>query len=109
MAVGGLVAVGVANADIFAVAAFRSDLFDVAVAGGENRRAIGRAPVDPGMQFADVKHRMGAPAERRRHRAGGDGLADEEFLRADAAVVIIVVNAVVGGLVAIIFLGLAAH
>src|SRR5205814_8593834 len=40
MAVGGLVAVVVFQADIFAVAAFPADLFDYAVAGRENRCAV---------------------------------------------------------------------
>src|SRR5260370_14734815 len=42
VAVGGLVAVVVLQADVFAVTPFPADLFDAALAGGENRRAIWR-------------------------------------------------------------------
>src|SRR6185436_3751037 len=46
MAVGGLVTVVVLDADVLAVAAFPADLLDHAVAGSEDRRAVGRGPVD---------------------------------------------------------------
>src|SRR4029077_2988705 len=69
VAVSGLVTVSVADAHIFAVAAFFADLLDVTVAGGEDRRAGRSAPIDAGMQFADVKQRMRAPAEGRGHHA----------------------------------------
>src|SRR5712672_2837718 len=41
MAVGGLVAVVMLEADVFAVAAFPADFLDDGVAGGKNRRAVG--------------------------------------------------------------------
>src|SRR5262249_9377930 len=63
MAVCGLVTVGVADAHIFAVAALLSDLADVAIAGGEDRRAGRGGPIDAGMQFAHFEERMRAPAE----------------------------------------------
>src|SRR5580692_6857553 len=87
VAVSGFVAVGVADADIFAVAALEPDLLDFAVAGGEDRRAEWRAPIDAGMQLADMKERMGAPAERRRLHADRDGFAHQEFLGALAGLV----------------------
>src|SRR5215470_9127971 len=63
MAVRRLVAVGVADAHIFTVAALLADLFDVAVAGGKDRGAGRRGPIDAAVQFADMKQRMRAPAE----------------------------------------------
>src|SRR5580704_6249795 len=67
VAVSGLVAVGVADTNVLAVAAARSDLLDRAVAGGENRRAEGRRPIDAGVQLTGMSQRMNAPAERRGH------------------------------------------
>ena len=63
VAVGGFVTVGVAHAHIFAVATLLPDLLDLAVAGGENRRAGRGRPIDAAVQFADVEERMRAPAE----------------------------------------------
>ena len=108
VAVGGLVAVGVADADIFAVAALQSDLVDGAVAGGEDRRAEGRRPVDAGMHLHVVQQRMIALAEPGTHDADGDRFAHQEFFRALSGLVIVVVGAVVGCLIAVVFLGLAA-
>src|SRR6185437_12826069 len=67
MAVGGLVAVVVFQADIFAVAAFPADLLDYAVAGSKNRRAVGRRPVHAGVHLGIAQDRVAAAAEARAH------------------------------------------
>src|SRR6187549_1698834 len=46
VAVGGLVAVVMLHAHVFAVAAFPAHLVDRAVAGSKDRRAVGRGPVN---------------------------------------------------------------
>src|SRR3954452_2303678 len=63
MAVGGLIAVVVFQADVFAVAAFPADLFDHAVAGCEDRRAVRRRPVDAGVHLDIAEDGMAAAAE----------------------------------------------
>ena len=108
VAVGGLVAVVVLDADVFAVAAFGAGLLDHAVAGGEDRRAVGGGPVDAGVHLHIAEDRMAAAAEAGAHDGVVDGLADQELLRALAGLVIVVDDAVVGALVAVVFLGFAA-
>ena len=108
VAIGGLVTVGVTDADVLAVAAFPTDLVDDAIARGEDRRAHGGAPIHAGMHLAVAEQRMVAAAEAGRDVPFGHRLAHQEFLRALAAVVIVVDDIVVGGLVAIEFSGLAA-
>ena len=108
VAVGGLVAVGVTDADIFAVAALQSDLVDGAVAGGEDRRAEGRRPIDAGMYLHIVKQRVITFAEPGPHNADGDRFAHQELLRALSRLIIIIIRAVVGCLIAVVLLGLAA-
>src|SRR5262249_19793954 len=78
MAVSRLVTVGVADAHIFALAALLADLGNVAIAGGEDRSAGRRGPIDAAVQFADMQQRMRAPAEARGHKSGGDRLASHE-------------------------------
>ena len=51
---------------------------------------------------------MAAAAEAGAHDGVVDGLAHQELLRALAGLVIVVDDAVVGGLEAVVFLGLAA-
>ncbi len=108
MAVGGLVAVGVADADVLAVAAFDPGLLDDAVAGGENRRSGRRAPVDAGMLLDVAEQRMVAAAEAGGDHAVGDRLAHQELLRALAGLVVVVDDIVVGCLVAVELARLAA-
>src|SRR5215218_544757 len=108
MAVGGLVAVGVFDADVFAVATLPADLVDGAVAGGVDRGAERGGPVDPGVHLVIAEQRMIAGAEAGPHDAGGDRLADQELLRALSGLVVVIDDAVVGGLEAIVFLELAA-
>src|SRR5260370_3722047 len=108
MAVGGLVTVVVLQADIFAVAAFPAGFRDDAVAGGENRRAVGRGAVNAGVHLDVTEDGMAAAAEARAHDRVADGLAHQELLRALAGLVVEVDHRVIGGLEAIIFLGLAA-
>src|SRR5262249_8504485 len=108
VAIGGLVAVVVLDADILAVAARRPGLLDHALAGGEDRRTVGGRPVDTGVHPHITQDRMAAAAEARAHDRVVDGLAHQELLRALAGLVIVVDHAVIGGLEAIIFLGLAA-
>src|SRR6185295_3888156 len=107
VAVGGLVAVGVLDADVLAVARFPACLFDGAGAGGVDRRAHRGGPVHAGMHLGVAEDRMMAGAEARPHDAVGNRLADQELLRALAGVVIVVDEAVVGGLEAVVLLLLA--
>ena len=108
VSVGGLVAVVVLQLDVFAVAAFHAGDFDDAVAGSENRRAVGRGPVDAGVHLDVAEDGMAAAAEARSHDRVVDRLAYQELLRALAGLVVVIDHRVVGGLETIIFLGLAA-
>src|SRR6266576_2465367 len=115
--VGGLVAVVVFQADVLAVTAFPADLFDDAVAGGENRRAVGRGPVDTGMHLvvAGEEHVKGIAGlylalevdvvgvdadhvldDAWRHLVAQRGLVNA-LIEPHAGAVVIVVIAVVGG------------
>jgi len=67
VAIGGLIAVGVPDADVLAVAAFPADLVDNAVARGEDRRPRRRAPVYSGMHFIVAKQGMVTTAETGRY------------------------------------------
>src|SRR5882672_11745915 len=73
VAVGGLVTVVVLDADIFAVAAFELGFLDHAVAGSENRRAVGRGPVDAGVHLDVAEDGMAASAEAGAHNGVVDG------------------------------------
>src|ERR1043166_8116871 len=79
MAIGGLVAVVVLHAHVFAVAALPADAVDRAVARGEDRRAIRRLPVDAGVHLGIAEDRMAAEAEAGAHDAGADRLAGGEI------------------------------
>src|SRR5690606_33499605 len=92
----------------FAVAGFPSGPFDGAIAGGVDRRAAGRCPVDAGVHLRIAEDRVTPHAEGRAHDTVGDWLAYQEFLRALAGLVIVIDEAVVGRLEAIELLGLAA-
>src|SRR3981081_855800 len=107
MGVGGLVTVVVLHADIFAVAAFPADFLEDAVARCENRRAVGCGPVNAGMHLYVTEAGMAAAAEARAHDRVVDRLAHQELLRALAGLVVEIDHRIVGGLGAIIFLGLA--
>src|SRR5262249_60850958 len=67
VAVSGLVTIGVAQTHVFAVAGFPTDLFDRAVAGGVDRRAEWRGPVDARVHAHGAEDRMFARSERRAH------------------------------------------
>src|SRR6185437_13585927 len=67
VSVGGLVAVVMFQLDVFAVAAFPAGYFDGAVAGGENRGAIGGGPVDAGVHLDVAEDRMSAAAAAGSH------------------------------------------
>src|SRR4029453_5974836 len=108
MAVGGFIAVIVFQADIFAVAAFPADLLDHAIAGGEDRRAVGRRPVNAGVHLGVAEDRMAAAAEARTHDGVVDGFADQELLRALAGLIVEVDDRIVSGLEPVVFLGFAA-
>src|SRR6478735_12187045 len=108
MAVGGLVAVVVFQANVLAIAAFPADLLDYAVAGGENRRAVGGRPVHAGVHLGIAEDRMAAAAEAGTHDRAVDRLAHQELFRAFAGLVVEVDDGIVRGLEAIVFLGLAA-
>ena len=94
--VGGLVAVGVTNADVVAVVALAPDLLDGAVAGRHDRRAGGAGPVDAGVHLARIEERVKAHAEARRqaHVVAAHGLAHQELVRVVALVVVVVDDAV---------------
>src|SRR4029077_5956420 len=109
VAVSCLVAVGMADADIFAVAAFDADLVDGAIAGREDRRAERRRPIDAGRRLHIVHERVISLAEARAHDADRDRFAHQELLRALAGLVVVVVGAVVGRLIVIVTLGFAAE
>src|SRR5262249_59629607 len=79
--VGGLIAVGVTQAHVFAVSGFPADLFDRAVAGGVDRRSVGGCPIDAGVHFHVAEDRVAADAEARTHHAKRHRLAEHEFLR----------------------------
>ena len=96
VAVGGGEAVGVADADVIAVAALAPDALDGAVGAGEDRGAGGRRPVDAGMRAGDAEQRMHARAEARGVAAALDRIAHQELLRAVALLVIVVDDAVRG-------------
>src|SRR5262245_15450344 len=67
VAIGGLVAVGVPDADVLAVAAFPADLVDKAVARGEDRRPGRRPPIDPGMHLVVAEQGMVTTPEAGRY------------------------------------------
>ena len=77
--------------------------------GRQDRRADRHRPVDPGVHARIVQDRVEAHAERRGDFARDDRLADQEFARRSAVLVVIVDQAVVGRLEAIIFEHLIAH
>ena len=108
VAVGGLVAVGMTDAHVFAVAAFPADLVDGAVAGGVDRGAERGGPVDAGVHLEIAEQRMIAGAEAGPHDSGRHRLAHQELLRALSGLVVVVDDAVVGGLELVVLLGLAA-
>src|SRR5258708_14183858 len=97
VSVRGLVAVVVLQADIFAVTAFPADLFDDAVAGGENRRAVGRGPVDAGMHLDVADDWMATSAQAGSHDRVADGLAHQELFRALAGLVVEIDHRIVRG------------
>src|SRR5437879_9070020 len=82
MAVGGLVAVIVLEADVLAVAGFPTGLLDRAVAGGIDRRAHRGGPIQARMHFGVTEDRMSTRSEAGTHDAIVHRLADEELLRA---------------------------
>ena len=102
VAIGGGEAVGVADADVIAVAAFAADLLHGAVAGGEDRRAGGRGPVDAGMHAQIFEQRMAAVAEAGGEAAAFDRIAHQELLGA-VALLVVIVDHVVGGAEAVEF------
>src|SRR6266436_7904006 len=82
VAVGGLITVVVLQLDVFAVAAFQAGDFDDAVAGCENRSAVGRGPIDAGVHLHVTEDGVAAAAEARAHDRIVDRLADQKLLRA---------------------------
>ena len=91
VAVGGVIAVGMADAHVVAVLALAARLLDDAAAGGEDGRAGRGGPVDAGVHAPLVEQRMEAHAE-----AGGEAdvaahrAAHEELLRVVAPLVVVV-------------------
>src|SRR5262249_1567918 len=107
VAVGGLIAVRMLDADVLAVTAFPAGEIDRAVAGGEDRRAVAGRPVDAGVHAREAEDRMPARAEARSHHRVVDRLADQELLRALAGLVVVVDDRVIRRLESIVFLGFA--
>src|SRR6516165_9254933 len=65
VAVGGLVAVGMANADVVAVFALAPSLLDDAAAGGHDRRTESARPVDAGVHLGYLQDRVASHPETR--------------------------------------------
>jgi hypothetical protein len=94
-----------AHADIFAVAALETDLLDLPLPAakiGVPNGAAQSTPLCSSLTWSIGWVRQPKPE---RHDADRDGLAHQELLRALSGLVVIVVDAVVGGLEAIVFLG----
>ena len=108
VAVGGLITVVVLQLDVFAIAAFQAGDFDDAVAGCENRGAVGRGPIDAGVHLHVAEDGVAAAAKARAHDRIVDRLADQELFRALAGLVVEIDDRVVGGLETVVFLGFAA-
>ena len=92
--VGGLVAIGVADDGLLAVAAGPAGLLDDAVAGGDDRRSDRGRPVDAGVHADIAEDRMSARAEAGAELAVGQRIAQQELLGA-AAVLVEIVGAAV--------------
>ena len=92
--VGGLVAVGVADDRLAAIAARPARLLDHAVARGDDRRAARRRPVDAGMHAAVAQDRMAAHAEAGPELAVRHRIAQQELARALAVRIEIVDRAI---------------
>src|SRR5256885_1696374 len=82
--------------------------FDDAIAGCENRRAVGRGPVYAGVHLDITEDGMAATAKARAHDRIVDRLAHQELLRALPGLVVVIDHGVVGGLETVILLGFAA-
>ena len=110
MAVGGLVAVGVADADVVAVFALAARLLDDAGAAGHDRRALGARPVDAGVHSRNLQDRMAAHAEARgdAHVLAAHRAPHQELARR-VALLVVVVDRPVGRAEAIELAGFAAR
>src|SRR5262249_18940554 len=95
MAVGGLIAVIVLEADVLAVARFPARRLNRAVTGRVDRRTHRGCPIQAGMHLGVTEDRMAGRAEAGTHDAIVHRLADKELLRAFSLLVVIVDNAVV--------------
>ena len=88
--IGGLVAVGVADDDLLAVAARPARLLDDAIAGGDDRGAHRGRPVDAGVHAHIAQYGVPAGAEAGAEGAGRQRVAQQELLGAAAVLVEIV-------------------
>ena len=93
--VGGLVAIGVADDGLLAIAAGPAGLLDDAVAGGNDRRSDGGCPIDAGVHAGHSRgsDACGAPKPER-NLPVGQRVAQQELLGA-AAVFVEIVDAAV--------------
>src|SRR5262249_49868574 len=107
VAVGGLVAVGMANADIVAVFALASGLLDDATACRHDGRAGCTCPVDACVHLRDLQDRVAPYAEAGRdaHVLAAHRPAHQELARG-VAVLVIVVDEAIRGAEAIVPVGL---
>src|SRR5260370_5229830 len=84
MAVGGLVAVIVLEADVLAVAGFQARPLNRAVTGGIDRRAHRGCPVHSGVHLGVTEDRMSTPPEAGTHDAIVHPLSGQEILPASS-------------------------
>src|SRR4029078_10677571 len=106
VAVSGLIAIGMAETNVLAVARLQAGLLHDAVAGGVNRRAARSGPVHTSMHLGVAEDRVAAQAEARAADSGEHRFAHQKLLRALARLVVVVDEAVVRRLEAVELLGL---
>ena len=108
MRIGGLIAVGVADHGLLAIAGRPACFLHCAIAGGQNRRAARCSPVHAPVHLAEFQDGVPSCAEGRSKPGIGHYLAQQEFLRALAGFVVIVDAARLGVSEAVIFAGYIA-
>src|SRR5260221_7176806 len=102
VAIGGLVAVIVLEADVLAVAGFPARRLNRAVAGGVDRRAHRGCPIQACMHFGVTEDRMSTRPEAGTHDAIVHWLAGEALLRAFSLLAAVIDDARVRWEVAVI-------
>src|SRR5262249_17166632 len=97
MTIGGLIAVGVADAGIVAVFPLAPRLLDYAGAGSHNGSAVCAGPVDSGVHFGDLQDGVAANPETRgqAHILPAHRPAHQELARG-VALIVVIVNGAIG-------------